>query len=101
MEVVDKSKKIAQEEAASKTSEKNELTYEQLKAACDQLYQQNVALSRQLQQINMGNMFRRLDYLFMVVQYKDSFKEDFVVSVVEEIEGALTVSEEPEDKEGK
>ena len=77
------------------------LSYEQLNEACAQLYQQNQNLLRQLQQANMTNMFKRLDYLFMVVKYKEAFRKPFVENVVMEIEEALTVTREEEKEDSK
>lgn len=74
------------------------LTYEQLNDACQQLFQQNQYLVRQLKEANMTNVFRRLDYLFKVVDNHHVFDEDFVDQCVHEIQEALTPRS---DKEGE
>lgn len=72
------------------------LTYEQLNGACMQLYQQNQNLLKQLQQANMTNLFKRLDYLFQVLKYESVIKDpDFVSSCIEEIKEAMTVDAAP------
>jgi len=76
------------------------LSYEQLNEACSQLYQQNQNLLRQLQQANLTNMFKRLDYLFNVLNYNSLFDADFVYDCVKEIKEALTV-DQPEEKKIK
>jgi hypothetical protein len=76
---------------------KNEkLTYEQLEQAAHQLSQQNKQLYGKLQEANMFNIFKRLDYLFKVVENASAFSSDFVVKCVEEIEGTITLPEKTE-----
>jgi hypothetical protein len=84
-----------------KTSKENtpkqKLSYDQLNDACNQLFQQNQQLRKALQEMNAANMFKRLDYLFKVVELGATFKDaDFVNSCMDEIKEALTV---PDDKE--
>ena len=89
---------------AEQPQEQQKLTYEQLNNICSELYQQNQQLQRQLQQANMVNMFKRLDYLFLVLKYEGVFKDpDFVNECIEEIKGAIIVKPEEdvvENKEG-
>jgi hypothetical protein len=84
----------------NKQDNKQKLTYEQLNDACAQLYQQNQVLAKQLQQANMTNMFKRLDYLFMALNYSSVINDnDFIGRCVEEIKEALTIAPAEEDKE--
>lgn len=81
------------------------LSYEELNNTCMQLYQQNQNMLRQLRQLDMSNMFKRLDYLFMVLKYESVIKDaEFINNCVEEIKEAITVpKEEPassQEKEG-
>jgi hypothetical protein len=82
-------------------AKEGKLTYEQLNNACAELYQQNQKLIMEIRQLNQANMFKRLDYLFKVVENSNNFKPDFVVSCTEEIEEAMTVAEEPEETNNK
>ena len=78
-------------------TEPKKLTYEQLNNACNQVFQQNQQLLHKIQEINAVNMFKRLDYLFKVVELAATFKDaDFVNSCIDEIKEALTPSEESE-----
>lgn len=83
-----------------KLTEKNEqsaqkLTYEQLNETCMQLYQQNQMLTKQLQQSNYANMFKRLDYLFLVLKYAEVIDDyDFVNDCIDEIKDALIIPED-------
>lgn len=76
---------------------KQKLTYEQLNDVCNQLFQQNQELRKSLQEMNAVNIFKRLDYLFKVVELASTFKDsDFINSCIDEIKEALTI---PDDKE--
>lgn len=81
------------------------LTYEQLENVCHQLSEQSRTLYQKLQEANISNIFRRLDYLFKVVEFKDAFifadKEEFVNSCIDEIIAGMTIpekSEQPAEK---
>ena len=90
----EKKVKKAEVKAMNEGTQKSEpkMTYEQLNDACAQLYQQNQVLAKKLQYADMTNMFRRLDYLFMVLKYENVFKDDvFVKSCADEIKEALTI----------
>ncbi len=74
------------------------LTYEQLNEACNQLFQQNQKLYRELEECNMTNMFKRLDYLFKVVENANIFNgSDFFNSCIDEIKEALTLPKESKE----
>lgn len=76
------------------------MSYEQLENVAHQLSEQSRQLYAKLQEANMANMFKRLDYLFKVVENAHAFSEEFVTKCVAEIEDLMTVpeSEETEDK---
>lgn len=73
------------------------MSYEQLENVAHQLSEQAKQLYMQLQNANMSNMFKRLDYLFKVVENSHMFKLDFVDKCINEIEDFMTVPEETED----
>lgn len=81
------------------TNKKKQLSYEELKDVAGQLSQQNQQLNMMLQQANMTNVFKRLDYLFKVLEFKECFTSDFVIKRSEEIEDLLTPPEEEEETE--
>lgn len=83
-----------------KNTEKKKLSYEDLENVCHQLSEQSRVLYKKLQENDLSNMFKRLDYLFAIVENKDVFEErdlDFFNKCVDEIITSMTV-EEPEDK---
>lgn len=71
-------------------------TEEQLNAACQSIYRDMYA---RLERANLNNMFKRLEYLFQVLEYKDCFDADFVGDCAEEIKDAMTIpAREDNDK---
>lgn len=68
----------------------NKISYEELEKLATELY-------AKLREANISNLFKRLDYLFKVVEFKDSFSKTFIESVVSEIETIMTLKDEREE----
>ena len=81
-------------------NKKKELSYDELKNVAGQLSQQNQQLNMMLQQANMTNMFKRVDYLFKILEFKDCFDSEFVITCSDEIKEFMTPPVEPKE-EGK
>ena len=81
----------------SEAERPGKMSYEQLENVAHQLSEQAKQLYTQLQNANMSNMFKRLDYLFKVVENSHMFKLDFVNKCINEIEDFMTIPEETED----
>ena len=65
-----------------------------------QLSNQNRELYMKVQELNAENMFKRLDYLFKVVENEIAFPPAFINNCVEEIQDMMTLpKEEKEEKE--
>lgn len=97
---MEEKKRARQVEMKPKDSPDKKLSYEELNNTCMQLYQQNQHLLKQMGQMNMTNMFKRLDYLFLVLKYESVIKDaEFVNACVEEIK--VAISGEPENEETK
>lgn len=77
------------------------LSYEQLENVASQLSNQAKQLYAKLQEANMTNMFKRLDYLFKVVDSAHAFNEEFVNKCVTEIEYLMTVPEDNKETESE
>lgn len=77
-----------------------QLSYEQLRNVAGQLQQQNMQLRKALQDANFSNMFKRLDYLFKVMEYPYMFSDEFVQKCAAEIESSITIPE-PEEMPGE
>ena len=93
-------KKVVKMQPATKDERPEKLSYEQLENVAHQLSEQTKQLYMKLQAANMSNMFKRLDYLFKVVENGHMFKQDFLEKCITEIEEIMTVPEET-DKEEK
>ena len=86
------------EEKVKETQQK--MSYEELEQVAAQLSQQSQQLYARLQQADMTNMFKRLDYLFKVVENGPMFPNEFLDMCVAEIQEIITpISEETEEKE--
>ena len=77
--------------------ENAKMSYEQLENVAHQLSEQVRQLYAKLQEANLENMFKRLDYLFRVVENAHSFSVDFVNKCTSEIESLMTLPD-PEDE---
>lgn len=75
------------------------LSYEELENVAKQISEQNRMLVQKLNEQNNFNLFKRLDYLFKVVEFSVNFKQEFVDRCTDEIEQIITIPEELEPKE--
>ena len=80
-----------------KQDKPEKMSYEQLEQVAHQLSEQARQLYSQLQKSNLNNMFKRLDYLFKVVENGHIFDQDFTNKCIDEIENIMTIQEESED----
>ena len=96
----------------SKNQETKKLSYEELNQAASEMSMQLQRLSqqmglerqkhqRELESCNMFNMFKRLDFLFKVVENAPMFPAEFVESVTNEVVTLLSLPKEQENKEEK
>lgn len=77
-----------------------ELSYEELKNVAAQLQHQNEQMRNAIMKLDYTNTFKRLDYLFKVVEFSIQFPDDFVTNCINEIVDMMTVKEEENgDKE--
>ena len=90
-----KGKVVEMAPQAKETEQPQKMSYEQLEQVAHQLSEQARQLYGQLQKSNLSNMFKRLDYLFKVVENGHMFKQDFLGKCIKEIEDIMT----PEDSE--
>lgn len=88
-------------EPTTEAARPEKMSYEQLENIAHQLSDQAKQLYAKLQEANMVNMFKRLDYLFKVVENAHAFNEAFVAKCVAEIEDLMTIPETEEETEDK
>ena len=79
------------------STKESKLTYEQLEQVAEQLSEQTRQLYNQLKSASLNNMFKRLDYLFKVVENSIQFPDDFVSECVSEIVNTITIKEDTEN----
>ena len=89
-----KGKVVDMQPMAKETERPEKMSYEQLENVAHQLSEQAKQLYMKLQDANMNNIFKRLDYLFKVVENGHMFKQDFLDKCIAEIEELMTVPEE-------
>nr|UVM91993.1 MAG: hypothetical protein [Bacteriophage sp.] len=90
-------KKVVEMKPQVKRPEK--MSYDQLESVAHQLSEQNRQMFAKIQELNMANVFKRLDYLFKVVENGHMFKQDFFEKCIAEIESIMTVPEQEEKPE--
>lgn len=71
----------------SEAKQEKKLSYEELESVANNLY-------ARLQQADMANMFKRLDYLFKIVENIDNFPQEFTKHCIEEIVNIMTIPTE-------
>lgn len=75
------------------------MSYEKLEELARQLSEQNRMMSQKFHEMNLTNMFKRLDFLFRVIETPDMFDVDFVENCRKEIQELIAIpEEEPEVK---
>ena len=84
-----------------KMETKKKLTYEELENVCHQLSEQSRNLYQKLQELDLSNLFKRLDYLFRVIENKEAFPDDFIKKCVDEIMTDMTPVETPVEETDK
>ena len=107
--------KVATPAGETAGMEAGKLSYEELNKVCMELSQQNQQyrqytenLLKQMREMDISNHFKRLDYLFKVVEISNynntqwSFDGDFVVACLKEIQDTMTLPvEESKGEETK
>ena len=99
-------------EEKSNQQEVKQLSYDELRKAASELSMQLQRMSQQFnlerqkhqketQELQMFNMFKRLDYLFKVVENAPMFPAEFVETITKEVVDLLSLSNEQENKEEK
>lgn len=89
--------KVVDMQPTKETERPEKMSYEQLENVAHQLNEQVRQLYMKLQEANMVNVFKRLDYLFKVVENGHIFAEDFYNRCIKEIEDLITVPEVNEE----
>ena len=86
-------------EENKENKEIKKLSYEQLEQIANQYSEQARQLYLKLQEANMTNMFKRMDYLFKVVENNKVFSSNFVEKCINELEELMKLPEETKEEE--
>ena len=86
-------------EENKENKEVKKLSYEQLEQIANQYSEQARQLYLKLQEVNMTNMFKRMDYLFKVVENNKVFSSNFVEKCTNELEELMKLPEETKEEE--
>ena len=86
-------------EENKENKEVKKLSYEQLEQIANQYSEQARQLYLKLQEANMTNMFKRMDYLFKVVENNKVFSSNFVEKCINELEELMKLPEETKQEE--
>ena len=87
--------------APAKAENSEKMSYEQLENIAHQLSEQNRQLYTKLQESNLINMFKRLDYLFKVLENKETFDSEFINACTNEIKELMTIPDNVEQEEAE
>ena len=85
-----------------KNTAKNEApapSQEQMAQLLDQLYSRNQQLVEALNEKNTALMFKRMDYLFKIIEQSHMFDDEFVTKCIDELQKTLDVTEIKEQTE--
>ena len=100
-EAKEKKAKVVEMQPTTENVAKRERTYEEVVAENNQIKQQAEAMYRQMQQMNMTNIFKRLEFLFKIVENRTAFPEEFKNKCIMEIVNLITIPEEQKQEEVK
>ena len=95
---------VVKNETAEKTvkmTKKEKMSYEELENIAHQLSEQSRVLMQKLQEANMGNMFKRLDYLFKIIEFEHMFDGNFIDKCIKEVQDMISIPEEEPNEEIK
>lgn len=84
-----------------KPLKKEKMSYEELENIAHQLSEQSRVLMQKLQEANMGNMFKRLDYLFKIIEFEHMFDGNFIDKCIKEVQDMISIPEEEPNEEIK
>ena len=84
-----------------KSLKKEKMSYEELENIAHQLSEQSRVLMQKLQEANMSNMFKRLDYLFKIIEFEHMFDDNFIDKCIKEVQDMISIPEEEPNEEIK
>lgn len=83
------------------TAKQEKLSYDELNQVSQQLFQENKMLRTKVQELSVEAFYKRIDYMFKVVELASVFSEEFVERTIQEIETVMKAEEEQKDEKEK
>jgi hypothetical protein len=74
--------------------EEKKMSYEDLTSVVDKLQNENYQLKLILQRSQREDIYKRMDYLFKIIENSVMFSEDFLAKCTDEIVKAMTIPED-------
>ncbi len=90
---------VTDKPATQKPKEDSVNMEEQYKGLVSQLYERNQQLVEALNEKNTALMFKRMDYLFKIIEQSHMFDDEFVTKCIDELQKTLDVTQEQETNE--
>jgi len=83
------------------TAKQEKLSYDELNQVSQQLFQENKMLRTKVQELSVEAFYKRIEYMFKVVELASVFSKEFVERTIQEIETVMTAEEEQKADEEK
>lgn len=83
------------------TAKQEKLSYDELNQVSQQLFQENKMLRTKVQELSVEAFYKRIDYMFKVVELASVFSEEFVERTIQEIETVMKAEEEQKAEKEK
>jgi len=83
------------------TAKQEKLSYDELNQVSQQLFQENKMLRTKVQELSVEAFYKRIEYMFKVVELASVFSKEFVERTIQEIETVMTAEEEQKAEEEK
>ena len=92
-----KNENVNKKQPVNENTQQEKLSYEELENIAHQLSDQSKTLVHKLQQANMDNVVKRLEYLFKVIEYNSVFPADFYKECIAEVVDLISIPKDTEE----
>jgi hypothetical protein len=82
-------------------AKQEKLSYDELNQVSQQLFQENKMLRTKVQELSVEAFYKRIEYMFKVVELASVFSKEFVERTIQEIETVMKAEEEQKAEEEK
>lgn len=82
-------------------AKQEKLSYDELNQVSQQLFQENKMLRTKVQELSVEAFYKRIEYMFKVVELASVFSKEFVERTIQEIETVMKAEEEQKADEEK